>query len=62
MKHPAIARLRHDWPVALLVTAMAAGLAAPLVSGAATTGFFVEVLLGGLMTGCCIRWSLSASC
>jgi branched-chain amino acid transport system permease protein len=58
MRHPAIARLRDDWPVALLVTAMAAGLAAPLVSGAATTGFFVEVLLGGLMTG--VLYSLVA--
>jgi branched-chain amino acid transport system permease protein len=58
MKRPAIARLRDDWPVGLLVTAMAAGLAAPLVSGAATTGFFFEVLLGGLMTG--VLYSLVA--
>jgi len=37
--------------VLLLATLLVAGLAAPLVSGAATPGFFLEVLLGGLMAG-----------
>ena len=46
-----ILRLRHAWPVLLLATLLVAGLAAPLVSGAATPGFFLEVLLGGLMAG-----------
>ena len=46
-----IPRLRHAWPVLLLATLLAGGMAAPLLSGAATPGFFLEVLLGGLMAG-----------
>lgn len=50
--------LRHQWPVLLLGLALAAGLAAPLVTGVATPGFFLEVLLGGLMSG--VLYSLVA--
>jgi branched-chain amino acid transport system permease protein len=56
--HPPIARLRRHWPVVLLATLLAAGLAAPLASGAATSGFFLEVVLGGLMAG--VLYSLVA--
>jgi branched-chain amino acid transport system permease protein len=58
MKRPPIARLRRHWPVVLLATLLAAGLAAPLASGAATSGFFLEVVLGGLMAG--VLYSLVA--
>ena len=51
MKHSLVLRLRHSWPVLLLATLIAVGMAAPLVSGQATVGFFLEVLLGGLMAG-----------
>jgi len=43
--------LRRAWPVVVLATLLALGLAAPLVSGAASLGFFLEVLIGGLMAG-----------
>ena len=58
MKRPPIARLRRHWPLVLLATLLAAGLAAPLASGAATSGFFLEVVLGGLMAG--VLYSLVA--
>jgi branched-chain amino acid transport system permease protein len=58
MKRPPIARLRRHWPVVVLATLLAAGLAAPLASGAATSGFFLEVVLGGLMAG--VLYSLVA--
>jgi branched-chain amino acid transport system permease protein len=55
---PTIARLRRHWPAALLAMLLAAGMLAPLASGAATSGFFLEVLLGGLMAG--VLYSLVA--
>jgi branched-chain amino acid transport system permease protein len=55
---PALAVLRRQWPVALLGSLLAAGMAAPLLTGAATPGFFLEVLLGGLMAG--VLYSLVA--
>ena len=45
-------------PVAILVVALGAGLIAPLATGAAVPGFWVEVLIGGLMTG--VLYSLVA--
>jgi branched-chain amino acid transport system permease protein len=45
------ARLHRHWPVLALGVALVAGLAAPLATGAAAPGFFLEVLLGGLMSG-----------
>jgi branched-chain amino acid transport system permease protein len=50
--------MRRHWPVATLGLLLAAGLAAPLLSGAAKPGFFLEVLLGGLMSG--VLYSLVA--
>jgi branched-chain amino acid transport system permease protein len=43
--------LRRHWPVGLLAGLLAAGFVAPLATGAAAPGFFLEVLLGGLMAG-----------
>jgi len=53
-----LAQLRHSWPVVVLATLLVAGLAAPLVFHVATAGFFLEVLLGGLMAG--VLYSLVA--
>ena len=50
--------LTRNWPVFVLVLLLAAGLVAPLASGAAAPGFYVEVLLGGLMSG--VMYSLVA--
>jgi branched-chain amino acid transport system permease protein len=44
-------RLRGHWPVLALGLALLSGIAAPLATGAAVPGFFIEVLLGGLMAG-----------
>jgi len=50
--------LTRNWPVFVLALLLAAGLIAPLASGAAAPGFYVEVLLGGLMSG--VMYSLVA--
>ena len=50
--------MRRHWPVLALGTALLIGLALPLATGAAPVGFYVEVLLGGLMTG--VLYSLVA--
>src|SRR5258707_1849662 len=44
-------RLHRHWPFGALAVALCAGLVAPLATGAAAPGFFLEVLLGGLMSG-----------
>ena len=49
---PRIARgLRSRWPALTLGLVLLGGLAAPLATGVAVPGFFIEVLLGGLMAG-----------
>ncbi len=50
--------MRRNWPVLLLGLVLLIGLILPLASGAAPAGFYVEVLLGGLMTG--VLYSLVA--
>jgi branched-chain amino acid transport system permease protein len=50
--------MNKNWPVLLLGTALLIGLALPLATGASPPGFYVEVLLGGLMTG--VLYSLVA--
>jgi branched-chain amino acid transport system permease protein len=50
--------LRRHGPVLALGLLLAAGLAAPLATGTATPGFFLEVLFGGLMAG--VLYSLVA--
>jgi len=50
--------LKKNWPVALLGVALLVGLALPLATGASAPGFYIEVLLGGLMTG--VLYSLVA--
>ncbi|MFL6656113.1 MAG: branched-chain amino acid ABC transporter permease [Sulfurifustis sp.] len=48
----------NRFPVIALSVLLAAGFAAPLATGAAAPGFFIEVLLGGLMSG--VLYSLVA--
>jgi branched-chain amino acid transport system permease protein len=50
--------LKKNWPVIALGVVLVAGLVAPLATGASPVGFYVEVLLGGLMTG--VLYSLVA--
>jgi branched-chain amino acid transport system permease protein len=50
--------MRKHWPVITLGTALLIGLALPLATGASPPGFYVEVLLGGLMAG--VLYSLVA--
>jgi branched-chain amino acid transport system permease protein len=50
--------LQRNWPVALLFLLLAFGLVAPLAFGASAPGFYIEVLLGGLMSG--VMYSLVA--
>jgi len=50
--------MKQHWPVITLCAALLAGLAAPLATGATGPGFYVEVLLGGLMAG--VLYSLVA--
>ncbi len=50
--------MRRHWPVITLGIVLLAGLVAPLATGASPPGFYVEVMLGGLMTG--VLYSLVA--
>jgi branched-chain amino acid transport system permease protein len=50
--------LQRNWPVVLLISAVLIGAAAPLLFNKSAPGFYVEVLLGGLMSG--VLYSLVA--
>jgi len=50
--------MKKNWPVLLLCAVLLVGLVLPLATGASAPGFYVEVLLGGLMTG--VLYSLVA--
>jgi branched-chain amino acid transport system permease protein len=50
--------MKKNWPVLTLGAVLLIGLVLPLATGAALAGFYVEVLLGGLMTG--VLYSLVA--
>lgn len=50
--------LARNWPVVALLAAIALGMIAPLALGASAPGFYIEVLLGGLMSG--VLYSLVA--
>src|SRR5689334_14669818 len=50
--------MKKNWPVYLLGAVLALGLALPLATGVSPPGFYIEVLLGGLMTG--VLYSLVA--
>jgi branched-chain amino acid transport system permease protein len=50
--------LKRNWPVVALIVVLTVGLVAPLATGQAPLGFYLEVLLGGLMTG--VLYSLVA--
>ncbi len=50
--------MKKNWPVFLLGAVLLIGLALPLATGASSPGFYIEVLLGGLMAG--VLYSLVA--
>src|SRR6476661_8131397 len=50
--------MKKNWPVLTLGAVLLIGLALPLASGASAPGFWLEVLLGGLMAG--VLYSLVA--
>jgi len=50
--------LKRNWPIMTLVAGILIGMAAPLALGMSAPGFYVEVLLGGLMSG--VLYSLVA--
>jgi branched-chain amino acid transport system permease protein len=50
--------LRRNWPVMLLIAVLLVGLLLPLATKASPPGFYIEVLLGGLMAG--VLYSLVA--
>jgi branched-chain amino acid transport system permease protein len=50
--------LKRNWPVVLLAVGIAVGMAAPLALRLSPVGFYLEVLIGGLMTG--VLYSLVA--
>jgi branched-chain amino acid transport system permease protein len=50
--------MKKHWPILLLGSVLLVGLALPLATGASPPGFYVEVLLGGLMAG--VLYSLVA--
>jgi branched-chain amino acid transport system permease protein len=50
--------LQRNWPVVALIVAVLIGAAAPLALGLSAPGFYLEVLLGGLMSG--VLYSLVA--
>ncbi len=50
--------MSRNWPVVSLIALLTIGLFAPLVTGGSAPGFWVEVVLGGLMTG--VLYSLVA--
>ena len=50
--------MKKNWPVITLGAVLLVGLALPLATGASSPGFYVEVLLGGLMAG--VLYSLVA--
>jgi branched-chain amino acid transport system permease protein len=53
-----IQTLQRNWAILALIVAVSIGAVAPLVLGLGTPGFYVEVLLGGLMSG--VLYSLVA--
>jgi branched-chain amino acid transport system permease protein len=50
--------MKKHWPILTLGTVLLIGLVLPLATGASPAGFYVEVLLGGLMAG--VLYSLVA--
>jgi branched-chain amino acid transport system permease protein len=50
--------MKKNWPVYLLGAVLLLGLALPLATKAAAPGFYIEVMLGGLMSG--VLYSLVA--
>jgi len=53
-----LAALQRNWPLAAMGLLLALGMVGPLLLGLSAPGFYVEVLLGGLMAG--VMYSLVA--
>ena len=56
------AYLRKNWAVVVLIIVLVIGMALPIATGVSAPGFYFEVMLGGLMSGFCIRWWHSVWC
>ncbi len=50
--------LKKNWPIITLILGILVGMVVPLASGMSAPGFYIEVLLGGLMSG--VLYSLVA--
>ena len=50
--------LKRNWPIITLIVAILVGMVMPLALGMSAPGFYIEVLLGGLMAG--VLYSLVA--
>jgi branched-chain amino acid transport system permease protein len=50
--------LKRNWPIVALIAALAIGMVLPLLLGLSAPGFYLEVLIGGLMSG--VLYSLVA--
>jgi branched-chain amino acid transport system permease protein len=50
--------LKRNWPIITLIIGIVIGMIVPLATGMSAPGFYVEVLLGGLMSG--VLYSLVA--
>jgi branched-chain amino acid transport system permease protein len=50
--------LARNWPIVTLIAAILIGMVAPLALGLSAPGFYIEVLVGGLMSG--VLYSLVA--
>jgi branched-chain amino acid transport system permease protein len=50
--------LKRNWPIVTLIAGIVVGMVAPLALGMSAPGFYIEVLLGGLMSG--VLYSLVA--
>jgi branched-chain amino acid transport system permease protein len=50
--------LKKNWPIVVLVVLIVIGMLLPLATGQSPTGFYLEVLIGGLMAG--VLYSLVA--
>ncbi len=50
--------LKRNWPIITLIIGIVIGMVAPLALGLSSPGFYVEVMLGGLMSG--VLYSLVA--
>ncbi len=53
-----MSNLKRNWPIITLIIGIVIGMVAPLALGLSSPGFYIEVMLGGLMSG--VLYSLVA--